>query len=232
MNCIRVHQEPLWCKKSFIGFFHSGKPSSSCGSAWFWGCGWGQDASHQALPAEQSGGMLPELSSSFPGEHFKCPSPGGVKDAPFIWPKSKDGGSHYFCFHFYFVLFGLIFTLLFVIIQASRPENNPHNQILICTSTKTPLHPEPARSSSCRGKWWWDIVTGHKTKTAQWQKAIPLVKSWTVLPVSQLQLASNVQHPDLGQLQHNNRNARYNLLLGIKISPILIGFILTVHPSV
>lgn len=138
MNCIRVHQEPLWCKKSFIGFFHSGKPSSSCGSAWFWGCGWGQDASHQALPAEQSGGMLPELSSSFPGEHFKCPSPGGVKDAPFIWPKSKDRGSHYFCFHFYFVLFGLIFTLLFVIIQASRPENNPHNQILICTSTKTP----------------------------------------------------------------------------------------------
>lgn len=133
---------------------------------------------------------------------------------------------------FIFILFGLAFTLLFVIIQASRPENNTQNQILICTSTKTPLHPEPAWSSSCRGKWWWDIVTGHRTKTAQWQKAIPLAKSWTLLPVSQLQLASNVQHPDLCQLQHNNRNAHYNLLLGIKISHIIIGFILTVHPSV
>lgn len=130
---------------------------------------------------------------------------------------SLDRGRRYFCFHVtFFPPPPKKNPLFFIIVPAPRPEKNPQKEISICTS-KTPRQPELAWSSSHRVKCGRRAVTAPRIKTTQRCKVIPPVQSWWPLSI----VACNIRHPNLSQPQRN-RNMYYNLLLGIKISCIII----------
>lgn len=116
---------------------------------------------------------------------------------------SSDGDGQYFCFHVTFLFclwffFILIFSLLLFQLPAlkiwSQSRHEEHHTV-----------------------WRKGATTAPRTKPTQRWKVIPPVQSWWSLSMA----ACNVQHPNISQPQHN-RNVYYNLLLGIKISCMII----------